>query len=430
MTRPARLVLAAALTLALAAVGAGLAAPPAAAAAHVGYGITDDAWLQDGSGTLASRIARLQALGVQIVRFTLDWNRIALSSPAAPADPEDTAYDWSESDTVLNGLHDSGISVLLQLNGTPGWANGGLPPNYAPTSRTAFRDFAAAAAARYSWVKRWLIWNEPNQARWLRPTTPAVYTARLLNPAYVAIHQEIPEAQVGGGGTAPRGATGGMSPVAWLAGMHAAHARLDAYAHNPYPLNPKRETPFRGSCARCTTITMGSLGRLVPRVARYWPRARIWLTEYGYQTNPPDRLLGVSKTLQARYLSEGAYVAFRTPRVDLLVHFLYRDEPEPARFQSGLVTLGNRAKPALAAFRLPLAETARRGTSTSLWGQLRAPDTGPVARIERRVRGTWRAVATVRAGAGRFFRWRGTLPRQSVVRLRAGTLVGAALTIT
>ena len=44
--------------------------------------------------------------------------------------------------------------------------------------------------------------------------------------------------------------------------MHRAGARLDAYAHNPYPLDPKRETPLRGGCARCTTITMATLGRL------------------------------------------------------------------------------------------------------------------------------------------------------------------------
>ena len=55
--------------------------------------------------------------------------------------------------------------------------------------------------------------------------------------------------------TAPRAATGGVSPVAWIAGMAAAHARLDAYAHNPYPLNPA-ETPFTGGCDHCETITM------------------------------------------------------------------------------------------------------------------------------------------------------------------------------
>jgi hypothetical protein len=422
----------AALAALVAAVGAAfvLLTPNADAATTVRYGITDDAWLQSGSGSLTARLATLQALGVRVVRFTLPWNTIASDRPTTATDPEDAAYDWSGVDPVLEGLRTRGITVVLQLNGTPSWANGGRGPNFAPTSAASFADFATAAATRYPWVKRWLIWNEPNQARWLRPTTPAVYTSRLLNPAYASIHAAIDDAEVAGGGTAPRGATGGVSPVAWLTGMRKAHARLDAYAHNPYPLDPKRESPLRGGCANCTTITMATINKLVALVSRNFPRARIWLTEYGYQSNPPDRLLGVAPALQARYLAEGAYVAYRTPRVDMLIHFLYRDEPELARFQSGLVTLGGKAKPADAAFKLPLVETARSGSRTSLWGQLRAPGTGSTADIQTRTGGTWRTVAHVRVGAGRFFRYAGTLPRGSQVRVRAGSLVGATTTIS
>src|SRR5206468_13018713 len=119
----------------------------------------------------------------------------------------------------------------------------------------------------------------------------------------------------------------------------------------------------------CATVTMATIGRLVTLLGRDFPRARIWLTEYGYQSDPPDRLLGVSLPLQARFIGEGAYAAYRTPKVDLLIHFLYRDEPNLARFQSGLVTLANAAKPAYAAFQLPLAQIS----PSTLWGQLRAP---------------------------------------------------------
>jgi len=48
-----------------------------------------------------------------------------------------------------------------------------------------------------------------------------------------------------------------------------------------------------------TTITMATINKLVSLVSRSFPRARIWLTEYGYQSNPPDKLLGVSLPLQA-----------------------------------------------------------------------------------------------------------------------------------
>ncbi|MCW2966059.1 MAG: hypothetical protein JWO17_3311 [Actinomycetia bacterium] len=401
------------------------AAPHASAAPGVKYGLTDDAWLTNGSGTLDQRLAKLDALGVRVVRFTLRWDQIAHTRPTVPADPSDAAYNWSAADPVLDGLKQHGIEVVLQLVGTPAWANGGKASNYVPSSSATFGAFATAAAHQYSWVRRWVIWNEPNQERWLRPTTPTMYTIRLLNPAYTAIHSVIRGAQIAGGATAPRGVTGGVSPVAWIAGMHAAHASLDAYAHNPYPLDPKRETPLTGGCSHCTTITMATIGRLVTLVGHDWPKARIWLTEYGYQSNPPDRLLGVSLALQARYIGEGAYVAYRTPKVDLLIHFLYRDEPNLSRFQSGLVTVTNAVKPAYAAFQLPLAQIS----SSALWGQLRAPSDGSTTQIERLVGSRWQTLATVDAGPAGYFRWNGTLVRGTQMRVRAGPVVGAALTI-
>jgi hypothetical protein len=418
MTRRAPLALAA-IVLSL------LLAPQALAAPGVKYGLTDDAWLLHGPGTVDARVSRLDILGVRVVRYTLRWDQIARTRPTAPGDPSDTAYDWSSADPVLDSLHEHGIEVVLQIVGAPSWANGGKPSNYAPSSGATFGSFASAAAKQYPWVRRWLIWNEPNQVRWLRPTAPSTYTSKLLNPAYAAIHAAIGGAQVAGGGTAPRGSTGGVSPLAWLAGMYAAHARLDAYAHNPYPLDPKRESPLKGGCGHCTTVTMATLSRLTSAVGRAFPRARIWLTEYGYQSNPPDSLLGVSPALQAQYVGEGAYAAYRAPKVDLLIHFLYRDEPVLARFQSGLVGLTNRPKPAYAAFQLPLAQVS----ATTLWGQLRAPAAGSTARLERRVGRAWRSFATVHRGAGGFFRWRGKLTRGTQVRVHAGALVGAAITI-
>src|SRR5439155_746001 len=86
------------------------------------------------------------------------------------------------------------------------------------------------------------------------------YVTRLLNPAYAAIHTATKGAKVAGGSTAPRGSTGGVSPIAWLGAMHAARARLDVYAHNPYPLDPKRENPLHAApCGNCTTVATAAV---------------------------------------------------------------------------------------------------------------------------------------------------------------------------
>src|SRR5579862_6696988 len=81
------------------------AAPRAHAAAGIKYGLTDDAWLQDGPGTVTDRVAHLQSIGVRVVRFSLHWNEIAQSAPTSPSDPDDPAYDWTGDTTVLDALH-------------------------------------------------------------------------------------------------------------------------------------------------------------------------------------------------------------------------------------------------------------------------------------------------------------------------------------
>jgi hypothetical protein len=377
------------LALALALPAQALASPA------IRYGVQDDAWIRYGPGTLDQRLDRLSSLGVDVVRINMAWNRV---------EPHRGVFHWSGYDAVVKGLHARGIEPMLTLLSTPRWANGGRGSNWAPSSRTTFADFAAHAAQRYPFVRRWLIWNEPNQRRWLRPTKPSVYVSRLLNPAYAAIHRVLRGALVGGGVTAPRAASGGVSPTAWITGMARAHARLDAYAHNPYPLSPT-ETPLSGGCSHCTTITMATLPRLLAGVKRsFGPRTRIWLTEYGYQTNPPDRFLGVSRTKQALFLAQGALRAYLAPRVDLLIQFLVKDEPDIARWQSGILTANGARKPSYAAMELPLAVERRTPTAVKLWGQIR-PGSGPQQYLLQQLRGgVWQPVGTpALTGARGFF---------------------------
>jgi hypothetical protein len=406
------------LTLVLATAILTLLAPATASASgYVKYGIQDDAWLASGPGTLEQRLDTLQRLGVSIVRYTIRWDRVAAKRPRNARSHGDAAYEWGVADAVLRGLRAHGIEAVVTIYGAPRWTNGRRAPNWAPRSGSTTASFSYAAARRYSWVRRWLVWNEPNQRIWLRPTAASTYTRRLLNPAYAAIHAANRRAAVGGGVTAPRGNAGGVSPVDWIRGMRAAGARLDAFAHNPYPLNPRSETPTRGGCSHCKTITMATLERLVAEVTRSFGQKRIWLTEYGYQTNPPDRWLGVSPALQARYHAEAALRVYHAARVDMLIHFLVRDEPIVGRWQSGLIGINGVAKPSYRAFMLPLAQVSRRGLRTVLWGQVRPRAGRQTYRLQQFRSGRWRWVGgvvrtnargfyqrTVRAGGGARFR--------------------------
>jgi hypothetical protein len=341
-----------------------LAAKSADASPGVRYGIQDDAWILYGPGRLGQRLDTLDRLGVDVVRFTLHWNTI---------ERRQGRFRWGQSDRVLRGLRARGIDPVVTLVGVPGWANGGRPPQYAPPSGREFSAFAAAAASRYRFVKYWTIWNEPNLRRWLEPANPGTYVRRLLNPGYRAIHSVNKGARVAGGVTGPRGNRGGVSPVDWLRGMAKAGAKLDAYAHHPHPAGPF-ERPTGGGCigAKCKTITLANLFLLQREVRKYWGgRVRIWLTEWGYQTNPPDTVLGVPYRLQTQYIGEASLRVYRARRVTMLIQYLYQDEPQLERFQSGLLTSTGRAKPSLYAFPFPIAQYGRVNQFARIWGQIR-----------------------------------------------------------
>ena len=106
----------------------------------------------------------------------------------------------------------------------------------------------------------------------------------------------------------------------------------------------------RAGLSPATAVTLGNIGDLIKVVTQLYGNKRIWITEYGYQTNPPDKLVGVSWAKQAAYLSEAFAIARRNPRVDMMLWFLLKDDPNLGGWQSGLMTIAGKKKPSFAAF--------------------------------------------------------------------------------
>jgi hypothetical protein len=343
--------------------------PAPATAAHVAqFGIQDDAWLMYGPATLDDRLTMLDGLGVEIARVTIRWDEIAPTAPAHERDPSDPAYRWGLFANVLEGLHDHNIAAVVTIWGSPRWANGNRAPNWLPDR--GFGNFAYAASKRFPWVHLWTVWNEPNTLRFSAPVSPKLYTRHLLNPAYALLHRANKRNRVAGGVTSPRRTSSGLSPLVFMRGMHRYHARLDAYAQNPYPAST-RESPLHDPCSWCSTFTMARLPDIRTQVTRLFGPKPIWLTEYGYQTNPPDRILGVSPARQASYVGEAALRVWQQAGVTMLIHFLVRDDVAPGGWQSGFITAHGSAKPSYRAFGLPLAQVSRNGLRTVVWGQVR-----------------------------------------------------------
>ena len=369
-------------TLAAALLGASVQA--AGASPRMRVGIYDEAQTLYGSTT--TTFALFKTLHVQEVRLNLYWGGrygVARSRPAQADDPADPAYNWSLYDRTVSSASQYGVRVLFSIYGTPGWANGGRGQNVAPTYGIDLRNFAYAAARRYSGtypgpdgqplpaVRDWLAWNEPNNPIFLKPQYQLVAGARVIesavsytkicNAIYSGVHATLVTAErVACGGTAPRGnndptsSRPSVSPLAFLRAVkNAGLLTFDAWAHNPYYASPSEQPAMKPTGLRGvppTAVTLGNIGTLISLETQLYGWKPFWITEYGYQTNPPDPIFGVSLAQQARYLTQAFAIARSNPRIQMMLWFLLEDEPTLSGWQSGLITTSGAKKPAFAAF--------------------------------------------------------------------------------
>jgi hypothetical protein len=138
----------------------------------------------------------------------------------------------------------------------------------------------------------------------------------------------------------------------------------------------------------------------------------LYLTEFGYQTDPPDPA-GVSFAKQAAYLNEAEWITYRNPRVRTLTQFLLVDDEGTGgkdaltsfggTFQSGLMTLQGKPKPAMLAYQLPIfvpSRTVKRGSTLRVFGLVRPAANGTAPRVQVQLRqqdGSYKKLKTVTA---------------------------------
>ena len=332
----------------------------------------------------------LEELGVHLLRVHLNWGGklgVATRRPREGTDFEDPAYDWHLYDRVACRRSGTGSSSCSRSSARRPGQTAAAHPRGRRRNATRLREFAYAAATRYSGtyvradgkllprVRYWTAWNEPNLQiglipQWRRVGTrwviqSAIDYARICNAVVDGVHTSMLRGEkVACGVTAARGNNNpsgkkpSVSPLAFLRAMKKAGARdFDAYAHHPYygapTESPATASPGRGG------VTLGNIDDLVHELTRLYGPKRIWLTEYGYQTNPPDGVFGVSWATQARYVAEAFAIARAHPRIDMLLWFLLQDEGDPARWQSGFISADGKRKPSFEAFREALAELKR-----------------------------------------------------------------------
>jgi hypothetical protein len=141
---------------------------------------------------------------------------------------------------------------------------------------------------------------------------------------------------------------------------------------------------------------MGDIGRLtstlnlLAAMHRIDPKIRdVWLTEYGYESNPPDPIKPFSPAEQARNINWAEYLAWKNPQIKSFPQFLLQDmgkvsaadaargKREWGDWQSGLYFNDGTPKPAATSFPLALHVdcttdlSRKRGKVLVIWGHVR-----------------------------------------------------------
>jgi hypothetical protein len=447
------------LALLCAVLAVAVAAPSAGANSRQVTVMQDDALLlRHDADTRALALDEMDRLGADVVKVQVYWNEIAPPGRHKPpgfdaADP--AAYSWGVYDDIVQGVVARGMRPFLALgNRAPDWATA-KRARYRGTYRpgpTEFGLFARAAGERYSGsfgglprVELWSIWNEPNLFSWLgpqrrrdgTPVSPTVY-----RQLYLAGHRGLRATGHGGdtilvGELMPLGAGSPrkVPPLEFLREMaclnrnfrpyHGRAARIrdcagvrrlptSGVAHHPYTPSGGVRTPAKRDEAPIAAL--GELTRTLDAIARRGRLPRqlpVWITEFGFQTDPPDPFqLSVRRV--PGFMDESEWIAFRNRRVRSYSQYTLRDDPPRqsssnflkwSSFQMGLRFHNGRKKPGVYdAFPMPAFVRLLGRNRVEVFGGLRASGSGR-ARISARVRGgSYRSVGSASLNSAGYFR--------------------------
>jgi hypothetical protein len=136
------------------------------------------------------------------------------------------------------------------------------------------------------------------------------------------------------------------------------------------------------------------------------------MTEFGYQTKPPDPIFGTPIKRAASFMDESEWIAFRNPRVASYSQYtLYDDPPRsgsgPLRWstwQAGIYFASGKRKPYVyKAFRLPVHVRKLSGNRVEIFGGRRLP--GETATVEAKAPGgSYKSLGSVAVNQAGYFR--------------------------
>ena len=294
---------------------------------------------------------------------------------------------------------------------------------------------AAQAGTTLPRVARWSIWNEPNLGSWLAPQytgsnkKPVPASARIYRGLLYAALDGLADSghgsdQVLVGETAPIGQTGGpiitrnRAPLAFYRDLLCIDSRgrattskslgcngtfrslPGAVAHHPYGRSAYGSPTSTAGRDDLPLASIRNLYRVLDQAAnrkRIASKAPVFLTEYGLQTNPPDRF-GVSLGNQARYINQADWIAYRDSRIRSVSQYELIDPADATTFNTGLRKSDGTAKPSHAAYRLPIWVSSKR-----VWGQVRAGGESVAVQWRSSSKKSFKTYKTVKLNSAGYF---------------------------
>jgi hypothetical protein len=401
-----------------------LALLPAAASAGVRqYALfQDENLIVENGGTRGATLDEARSLGVDMIKVQVNWATVAPGTRRKPSGFDGTDPSqypgWTRYDDVLAAAKTRGFKVMFALAPpAPGWATP-KPRDRAGVARPNPREFgrfAEAAARRFPGVDVWTIWNEPNHPGHLypqstkggRPVAPHLYRA-LVRAAVAGLNR-------GGAGRDPilfgemlpigktsSGPGRNLQPLRFLRAFFQGRplSGLDGLAHHPYtrPLGPLLREPTPDD------VTIRSLGRLLRTLDSARARGKlrskkklpIWNTEFGFQTDPPDPVLGARIAAVPRFwsLSE-LWFSYSNRRVKSISQYTMNDQAgDPSLWQSGLRFADGTAKSDIYSnFKLPILVRQLGPNAVEVRGAARPGGAGASVQVHvKKPRGQFRAL--------------------------------------
>jgi hypothetical protein len=328
--------------------------------------------LERGDAVRERTLDELRGLGVDVIKAQLSWAEAAPRGRRRPtgfiASNPSHYPGWGRYDALVRDAQARGMRVMLALSPPfPGWATAarGDAAGVDRPDPDAFGAFAEAAGRHFPGVDIWTIGNEPNHPGFLYPQATRSRVPFAPHRYRALVREAVAGLRRAGhaghtilfGELLPIGKSryfrkNTIKPLRFIREFFCLDSRwrpfrgraarirgcqryrkltgVTGFAYHPYtrPNGPRGKEP---SSDDATIRSYGRITRALDIARRKGriggPRLPIWNTEFGFQSNPPDRFQTRLSRIPGFMAESELWISLRNPRVASYSQYTLTDTP-------------------------------------------------------------------------------------------------------